>query len=142
MSSFLENRYKTLFMIAKIVEVIGWLLCLTIIFIPFGLAMVLYAQTVLVFVSTEDNTRRSLVALERIATALSTGGVSAGLQQVAGTTALQVGTGVGLTAKMPPTAARCPGCGDPITTADAFCGTCGQTLPSSGGAGRSLSSSS
>ena len=42
---------------SKFIEIVGWILCLTIVLIPFGLALVLNAQFVLVGLEIENNTR-------------------------------------------------------------------------------------
>lgn len=83
MGEFLERRHKTLLALTKLVEIAGWILCITIIFLPLGLWMVLYSQTVLVQVQTENNTRKALSILERIASRTGPSGASSALMGVA-----------------------------------------------------------
>ena len=63
---YLERRYKTLHGLTSFIEVVGWLVCLTIIFIPFGLLMVIAAQAARVSIDIEDNTRKTHKVLAEI----------------------------------------------------------------------------
>lgn len=79
MGNFLERRYKTLFILAKIYEILGWLLTITIIGAFIGIPMILFSQTILVQVSTEDNTRQSRDLLAHLVEASTPGGVTKAL---------------------------------------------------------------
>lgn len=63
---YLARRHKTLHALAKFTEIAGWLICITIAFIPIGLLLVVAAQSILVNVEVENNTRRTNALLEEI----------------------------------------------------------------------------
>ncbi|HQI61524.1 MAG TPA: zinc-ribbon domain-containing protein [Myxococcota bacterium] len=117
MGNFLERRYKTLFILVKIYEILGWILTITIIGAFIGIPMILFAQTILVQVSTEDNTRKSLDLLARLVKASGPGGV---------TNALAFQSAIGGEQDEPEV--MCPKCGTTVEPDDTFCGECGASL--------------